>query len=178
MLPSNLEAAMCGPLRDLHVRPVEGSASPLGIVPSQPPTSPCCCRPVGRPSKPSPKKNWAALAWPSSIFPNNANYISNGNGWALVSGSHSPERFINIHQRGHWLVRAPTFKEAGLHRELQASLANYSCRSTLLLCARRVLSRQIFFAWPVLFSNKIEKKIKNRGLPTNLVPNYAGVLNP
>lgn len=140
-------------------------------------SSPCCCRPVGCPSRPSPK-NLATLAWPSSIFSNNANYISNGNGWALVSGSHSPERFINIHQRGHWLVRAPTFKEAGLHRELRARVTNYSCRSTLLPRARRALGRQIFFAWPVLFSNKIEKKKKNGWLPTNLGPNYAGVLNP
>lgn len=30
---------------------------------------------------------------------NNANYISNGNRWGLVSSSHSLERFTNIHQR-------------------------------------------------------------------------------
>lgn len=41
---------------------------------------------------------------------NNANYISNGNRWGLVSSSHSLERFTNIHQRGHWSVWAPSFK--------------------------------------------------------------------
>lgn len=41
---------------------------------------------------------------------NNANYISNCNRWGLVSSSHSLERFINIHQRGHWSVWATTFK--------------------------------------------------------------------
>lgn len=60
--------------------------------------------PCGTPVHIEPRLGHCCLALLHSS--NNANYISNGNRWGLVSGSHSLERFTNIHQRGHWLVRS------------------------------------------------------------------------
>lgn len=110
---ASLNAAMCSSmvaicLADLYVRPVEAPCPLQGGSFHSPSSSSCCCSPVGHTRQAQPKLSHSCLAPLHSS--NNANYISNGNRWALVSSSHSLERFINIHQRGHWLVRAPTFK--------------------------------------------------------------------
>lgn len=102
-------------------------------------SSSCCCLLVGLRGCAEPRLSHSYLAPLHSS--NNANYISNGNRWGLVSSSHCLERFTNIHQRSHWSAWAPSFKGPDFRGSSGASLANYSSSSTLLPCAEQTSSR-------------------------------------
>lgn len=131
------------PLPCMFVLPCFGRVSARRVchVCRDPPSSPqgsslraltsssCCCYPEGL-WQPGPRLSHSPLAGLHSS--NHANYISNCNGGGLVSGSHTLERFINMHQRGRQLAWAPTFKGQSSQGAEMARFTNYSCSSTLL----------------------------------------------
>lgn len=128
-------------LSDLRVMPAD---PPSPHPPTHPPSSlqgvslrsltssSCCCCPEG-PGQPGPRLSHSPLAGFHSS--NHANYISNCNRWGLVSGSHTLQRFLNMHQRGRRSALASTFKGRTSQEAEMARFANYSCSSTLLPCA-------------------------------------------
>lgn len=150
----------------LYVTAAEALSPLLGFSLHLLTSSSCCCCLVGHRGTQSP--GWATLCLALLHSSNNANYISNGNRWGLVSSSHSLERFTNIHQRGHWSVWAPSFKGWTSQGAGGPRFANYSCSSTLLPSTPPAPGQTALLASAPPFSDMPALKPG---------PNYKGALN-